>query len=99
MNQHVLTQFHPPPITGSQRISNNTSSNTPLLGKVYWDLDKLLPLLYNLKIQDDTLVGLKIYYGDINLYLNSSINQTTPICPHLHQVYPNNPPYKLLVTP
>ena len=74
MNQHVLTQFHPPPITGSQRISNNTSSNTPLLGKVYWDLDKLLPLLYNLKIQDDTLVGLKIYYGDINLSLNSSIN-------------------------
>ena len=59
MNQQFPTQFQSPPITGVQHIPSNTSSDTPLLGKGNFDLEKFLPLLLNLTIQDDTLTGLE----------------------------------------
>ena len=61
LNQHIS------PITSLQRISKKSSENNPLLGKSDCDLAKMLPLLQNLSLRDDTSIGLILLNDDINL--------------------------------
>ena len=74
----------------------HSSVDTPLNEKVECDLHKMLPLLRNLKLLEDTLIELNIYYDDITLSLTASENINTPILLYFHQVYPNNPIHYIL---
>ena len=58
--QRLQRQFQPV-ITDCKHISDNTTADTPLLAKNECDLSKLLPLLNNLTLKDDTLIALKAY--------------------------------------
>ena len=58
MNQRAPTHFKTPPITGVQCLSKTTATDTPILGKGYYELSKLLPLTRNLTLHKYTLIGL-----------------------------------------
>ena len=67
--------FTPLPVAGVQQITNNTNSDTAIIVKCDCDLPKMLPILHNMKLWYDTLIGLKNYYDDIELYLTDYIKK------------------------
>ena len=83
-NQHLQRRFQPS-VTGRQVISDNATANTPLLTQNGCDHSKLLPLLRNLTLKDDTLIAIIVFmvklpwtspYWSINrilFYMNSTI--------------------------
>ena len=71
----------------------------PVIVKGDGYISNIITLLRNLKIWDDTLIGLKIYYYDITLSLIAPINQTTPILVDFHKFDPKNPLLCILFNP
>ena len=53
----------------------------------FCDLSKLLPLLPNLTLKDDTLIALKYIYDKITLKLTASIKKSRPIVPGFDHIY------------
>ena len=73
INQCISPLFQAP-VTGVQQILNKPADDNPLPGIGDCNLSKLIKLLRNLSLKDDTLIVLKNYDG-INLYLTASINK------------------------
>ena len=59
INQRLQQNFQPAS-TGRQVITENTTFDTLHLAQNGCDLSKILPLLYNLTLTDDTLISLKL---------------------------------------
>ena len=72
--------------------------DTPILGDC--DIQKILPLILNLTLHDDTLLLLNNLYEVITLYLVVSIKQDfSTILPYLLQVDPTTTLFDLIVPP
>ena len=58
VDQCLQLRFQPA-VTGCQIIAENTTADTPFLEENDCDLSKLLLLLYNLTLNDDTFIAPK----------------------------------------
>ena len=94
---------HPQPIfqhkvIRSHILTNKITVDIPILGEC--DINRILTLLHNLTLHDDTLLGIKNFYDNITLSLTKSINQdSAPNVPDLHQVDPTTTWFDLMVPP
>ena len=83
VHQHLQCQFQPA-VSNCQHIENNITHATQLPEENGCDLSKLLPLLCNLTLKDDTLISLKLLWWNFSE-------------PHiLHQCHYNTPFLSLL---
>ena len=58
VDQRLQLRFQPA-VTGCPIIAENTTADTPFLEENDYDFSKLLPLLCNLTLNDDTLIARK----------------------------------------
>ena len=85
-------------VTGTQIPTNNITIDKPLLSECV--LSRLLPLLLNLNLHDDTLIGIKNLYYDINISLTDSIKKSSnPVLPIFHNVDPTTPLFDYQFSP
>ena len=72
----ILQHQFQPAVTGHQRIAENSTDNTPPPSqKMVATFTKIIPLLRNLHLKDETLIDMKNFYDDMNLNLMNSINK------------------------
>ena len=91
-----LQQHFQPAITGCQVLEDTTTPYTPLQAKNGYDLSKVLTLLRNLTLKDDTLIALN-FSDEITLNLKASIKKSRPILPDLNHIDPSKSLPHLLV--
>ena len=96
---HQLRQQHfQPDVTVCQVISDNTTTDIPLLAQNGCELYKLLSLLRNLTLKDDFLIALKTFYDEITLNLTASIKKLHHIIPDFYNIDPSKSLIHPLVT-
>ena len=95
LNQHLQPIFKNK-LNGSRIISIKITSYTTLFGDC--DLDRLLPLLHNINLQNDALLDLNNFYNEIYLSLTASIKKVyEPIILDFHKVDPTTLLFDYLV--
>ena len=95
LNQHLQPIFKNK-FNGSRIISIKITSYTTLFGDC--DLDRLLPLLHNINLQNDALLDLNNFYNEIYLSLTASIKKVyEPIILDFHKVDPTTLLFDYLV--
>ena len=97
VNQRLQKLFQPA-FNGCQVTADTTTSDNPLLVKNDFEISKLLPLLPNLTLKNDTLIFLNIFYDKITLNLTASINKSHPILPYSYHIDASKSLLRLLVS-
>ena len=89
LNQHLQPIFQHE-VTGSRILAKTITEDTPLCDN--YDLARLILLISNLNLHNETLLGINNFYDEFTLALTASIKKSSKPILHDLQFFDHNTP-------